>query len=78
MVVLSVHDSPVDGVIVVESVTVPVNPLTGDTVMVELPGTLGVVLTVLGLANIWKSTTWTKTLLEVWLSGPLTPVKVIV
>ncbi len=78
VVVLRVHESPVAGEIDVERVTVPVKPLTGETRTVAFAGTLGVVLTVLGLANIWKSTTWTKTLLEVWLSGPLTPVKVIV
>jgi len=59
LVVLRVHDSPLAGEIAVERVTVPVNPLTGDTVMVEFAETPGVVLTVLGLANIWKSTTWT-------------------
>lgn len=59
LVVLRVHVSPLDGEIDVERVTVPLKPLTAVTVIVELPLTPGVVLTVVGLANIWKSTTRT-------------------
>ena len=55
---LTVHVRP-DGDTVVVSATVPVNPFTGKTVIVEVPATPGVVLTMFGLANIWKSTTWT-------------------
>jgi hypothetical protein len=58
--------------------TVPVKPLTGMTVIVEVPATPGVVLTMLGLANIWKSTTWTVTVPVVWDSEPLVPVTVTV
>ena len=57
LVVLRVHVSPLNGEIDVERVTVPLKPLTAVTVIVELPLTPGVVLTVVGLANIWKSTT---------------------
>ncbi len=59
LVVLRVHVSPLTGEIDVERVTVPLKPLTAVTVIVELPLTPGVVLTVVGLANIWKSTTRT-------------------
>jgi hypothetical protein len=38
-------------------VTVPVKPLTGITVIMDATATPGVVLTTVGLANIWKS--WT-------------------
>jgi hypothetical protein len=74
---VSVHMGPVGDTAYV-SVTVPVNPLTGSMSIVVVPETLGVVLIIAGLANIWKSTAWTVTRLLVWLSGPLTPVKVIV
>jgi hypothetical protein len=56
---LRVHARPLLGEIDVDRVTVPLKPLTAVTVMVELPLTPGVVLTVVGLANIWKSTTLT-------------------
>lgn len=59
LVALSVHESPLAGEIEVVRVTVPVKPLTGITVTVELAGTAGIVLTKDGLANIWKSTTMT-------------------
>jgi len=59
LVVLRVHVSPLTGEIDVERVTVPLKPLTAVTVIVELPLTPGVVLAVVGLANIWKSTTRT-------------------
>jgi hypothetical protein len=50
----------------------------GVTVMLELAGCPGNTFTLVGLALIWKSATWTKTEFEVWLSDPLTPVKVTV
>ncbi len=59
LVGLRVHVSPMLGEIDADRVTVPVKPLTAVTVIVELPLTPGVVLTVVGLANIWKSTTRT-------------------
>jgi len=77
LVGLTVHVKP-DGETEVVRLTVPVKPLTGDTVIVELPATPGVVLTLLGLANIWKSTTCTVTVPVVWDSEPLVPVTVTV
>jgi hypothetical protein len=53
---LIVHTSPL-GLDVLESVTVPVKPLTGVTVMVELADWPGNALVLVGLALIWKSTT---------------------
>jgi len=57
LVVLRVHVSPLTGEIDVDKVMVPAKPLAAVTVIVELPLTPGVVLTVVGLANIVKSTT---------------------
>jgi len=51
--------SPVDGDTEVDRVTVPVKPFTGDTMMLVDPVPPGVVLIIVGLAKIWKSTTWT-------------------
>jgi len=76
--VLRLHASPVAGETEVVSVTVPVKPLTGITVTVELADWLGVVLTMVGLANIWKSTTWTLIVAVVCDSVPLVPVTVTV
>jgi hypothetical protein len=36
-------------------VTVPINPFSDETVMVELPGTPALTVTVVGLADIVKS-----------------------
>lgn len=72
------HVSPVVGEIPVVRATVPAKPFTAITVMVELPATPGVVLTMFGLANIWKSTTWTNIVPVVWASEPLVPVTVTV
>jgi hypothetical protein len=57
LVGLSVHESPVAGEMLEDKLTVPVPPLRPITLIVEVPATPGVVLTVVGLANIWKSTT---------------------
>lgn len=54
-----VQVSPVLGEIAVVSDTVPVNPLVGTTVTFEVPVCPGLMLTIVGLANIWKSTTCT-------------------
>lgn len=78
LVGLRVHVSPLLGEIDVARVTVPVNPLTAVIVIVELAFTPGVVLTVVGLANIWKSVTWTNIILVAWDSEPLVPVTVTV
>ncbi len=78
LVVLRVQVSPLAGEIDVDNVTVPVKPLIAVTVIVELPLTPGVVLTVVGLADIWKSTTRTLIVPVVWDSDPLIPVTVTV
>ena len=49
------------GVDVLESATVPENPLTLVTVMVKLADWPGSTFMLVGLALIWKSTTWTNT-----------------
>jgi hypothetical protein len=74
----SVQVRPVLGEIEVDNPTLEENPLIGLTDMVELPEWFGVVLTVVGLASIWKSTTWTVMVWVVWESGPLVPVTVTV
>ena len=58
-------------------VTVPVKPLTGATVMVELAGVPALVVTLLGLAVTVKSWTVKVTIAE-WDSEPLVPVTVTV
>lgn len=67
--------SPVVGKTLVVSATVSVKPLTGVTVIVEVDETPGVVVVIVGLANIWKSTTCTKRVTECD-SEPLVPVTV--
>ena len=49
------HTRPVDGETVSDSETVPVNPLTADAVMVEVPGDPTVAVTLVGLAARVKS-----------------------
>lgn len=70
------HVSPIAGETLVVRATVPVKPLTAMTVIVEDAETLGVVLTIVELANIWKSTTWTLIAGVVWARVPLVPVTV--
>ena len=71
---VTVQVRPVLGDIAVVRVTVPVNPFSGSTRMLVVPATPGVVVMVAGLANIWKSTTWTRALAVVWESLPMVPV----
>jgi hypothetical protein len=78
LVGLRVHVSPVDGEMLLVRLTVPMKPLTGITVTVEFPAMPGVVLTTVGLANIWKSTTCTNIVLVVCDNEPLVPVTVTV
>ncbi len=59
------------------SATVPVNPLTGATVMVEVAAVPAVVVTVFGDALTVKSVTVTVTV-AVWVIVPLVPVTVTV
>ncbi len=68
---------PVAGEIVVVNATVPVKPLTGDTVIVEVPAVPEFVETLVGLAVTVKSVTVTVTVAE-WDSEPLVPVTVTV
>jgi hypothetical protein len=75
---LTLHVRPVLGEIVVVRVTVPVKLLIGITSIVVVPFTPGVVLTVVGLTNIWKLTTWTLMVAVVCESDPLVPVTVTV
>ena len=56
---LRVHVRPVAGEMLLVRLTVPVKPLTDATVIVDIALTPGVVLTVVGLADIVKSTTRT-------------------
>ena len=74
---VSVQVNP-DGVTVLVRVTAPAKPLTGMTVIVELANLPGSTLTIVGLANIWKSTTWTVITVVVCESEPLLPVTVTV
>lgn len=55
---LMVQVSPL-GLDVLESDTTPVKPLIPVTVIVELADWPGNALALVGLALIWKSTTWT-------------------
>ena len=59
LVALSEQVSPVAVEMLVVRATVPVKPLTGATLIVDIAPTPGVVLTVVGLADIVKSTTRT-------------------
>ncbi len=68
---------PVAGEIVVVNATVPVNPLTGATVIVEVTAVPEFVDTLVGLAVTVKSITVTVTVAE-WDSAPLVPVTVTV
>lgn len=61
----------------VASVTVPVNPLTGATVIVEVAVAPARMVTLVGLATIVKSGVVTFTVAE-WDSVPLVPVTVTV
>jgi hypothetical protein len=55
LVGLRVHVRPVAGEIVSVRATVPVNPLTDATVMVEVPATPALTVTLVGLAATVKS-----------------------
>jgi len=72
-----VHVSPVTGEIEEVSATVPVNPWTGATVIVEVPAVPALAVTVVGAAVTVKSRIVTVTV-AVWVSEPLVPVTVTV
>jgi hypothetical protein len=78
LVGVRVHVRPVVGEMLVVRLTMPVKPFTGMTLIVDVPATPGVVLTIVGLANIWKSTTWTNIVAVVCDFEPLVPVTVTV
>lgn len=73
---MRVHVKP-DGVTELVTATVPVNPLTGATVIVEVPAAPAVVVTEAGLADTVKSLTVTVTV-AVWVRLTLVPVTVTV
>jgi hypothetical protein len=64
------------GTVPVVKVTVPLKPLIGATVTVEVPATVAKVVT--AGAEREKSTTWNSIGLVVWDSEPLVPVTVTV
>jgi len=55
MVVWDRAQAMLDELVVTVRVTVPVNPFSDETVIVELPGTPALTVTVVGLADIAKS-----------------------
>ena len=73
---LTVHVSP-EGDTEAVSVTLPVKPSTGATVIVEVPVAPARTVAVVGDAETEKSFTVTVTAVE-WLSVPLAPVMVTV
>lgn len=74
---LSEQVSPLGGEMVVDRVTLPVNPLRGTTVTAVATETPGVVLTIDGLAKIEKSVNLNVTLVELVIV-PFVPVTVTV
>jgi len=72
-----VQVNPVAGEIVDVSATVPVNPWTGATVIVEVPAVPALAVTVVGAAVTVKSRIVTVTV-AVWVREPLVPVTVTV
>ncbi len=76
LVGLRVHVRPAGETLLV-SVTVPVNPCSGATVIVEVPAIPALTVTLVGLAVTVKSLTVTVTV-AVWVREPLVPVTVTV
>jgi hypothetical protein len=73
---LRVAVRPADGL--AARATVPVNPLTGDTVIVNVPEAPRLTVIEVGLAVMVKSTTLTVMVAVEWESDPLVPVTVTV
>ncbi len=69
--------SPVEGEIELVNATVPVNPWTGATVIVDVPAAFALTVTLVGEEDIVKSLTVIVTV-AVWVSDPLVPVTVTV
>lgn len=63
LVRVSVHDKFVE-LVAAARATVPANPLTGATDIVEVPAILVLTLTLAGLAETVKSCTWNTTVAE--------------
>ena len=61
---VTVHVNPVDGVTVGVKFTVPLNPFSAVTVIVDAPVVLASIVTVVGLAVTAKSVTWTDVVAE--------------
>jgi len=72
-----VQVSPVEGEIELVNATVPVNPWTGATVIVDVPAAFALTVTLVGEEDIVKSLTVIVTV-AVWVSDPLVPVTVTV
>ena len=77
LVGVRVQVRPPVGDTVAVSATVPVNPLTGAMVIVDVPAWLTLTATLVGLATIVKSVTVKVTVAE-WDNVPLVPVTVTV
>ena len=80
LVGLRVAVRPVDGLTVAVRLTVPLNPLTGVTLIVDVPDELVETVRLVGLAVIVKSgvVTWRVMTAVVWCRSPLVPVTVTV
>lgn len=76
LVGVRVHVSPVAGEMLADRPRLRRKPFMPNTLIVEDAATPGVVLTAVGLANIWKSTTWTVIVWVVCESAPFVPVTV--
>ena len=74
LVALSVHTRLVESVVTVR-VTVPANPFTGATVIVEVVVAPALTFTVVGLALTVNSWTW-NTIVTEWERVPFVPVTV--
>jgi hypothetical protein len=72
-----VHTRPLFGETIALSATVPVNPCTLFTIMVDVPATPALTVTLGGLEEMVKSSTVIVTVVECT-SGPLVPVTVAV
>jgi hypothetical protein len=72
----SLHERLVE-LVVADRLTVPVKPFRGATLIVELPPTPALTLTLVGLEEMVKSDVWTETeTLVEWVTDPLVPVTV--
>ena len=77
-ILAAVQLRPVAGEMRGDRVTVPVNPFSPLTVMVDVPVVPARTVTPVGLAVIMKSTTWKRMFAVVWDRLPLVPVTLTV